>query len=138
MTIRWHILASLFSLLLVPCAVAGDSAHGPVGESPPGQPDPAGPAEPQGVTVTPSGRVNLHVADEALSTVLRLLSIRGERNIITTPEVQGRVTADLYEVTFEEALQAVLVANQCGYRIEGNFIYVYTNEQLAEMMVALA
>ena len=46
------------------------------------------------------------------------------------------MTADLYEVTFEEALEAILLANQCGYRVQGSFIYVYTNEELAQLTAA--
>lgn len=100
------------------------------------------PAEPgvddlQGeVRVSPVGTVEMHVADLPLSTVLQMLSLQGRRNIIATPAVQGMVTADLYEVTFDEALEAILVANQCGYRVRGNFIYVYTNEELAWLAAA--
>lgn len=88
------------------------------------------------IAVTDRGRVRMHVADMPLSSVLHLLSLEGQRNIIASPRVQGRVTANLYDVTFEEALQAVLVANGAGFRVVGNFIYVYTTEELAEMEAA--
>ena len=47
--------------------------------------------------------------------------------------VAGSVTADLYGVDFYEALDAILHANGFGYRERGNFIYVYTAEEAAQM-----
>ncbi len=82
------------------------------------------------VAVGSSGLVELHVADMSLSTALRMLSVQSRRNIIATPAVQGTVTTDLYQVPFERALKAVLAANNCDYREQGEFIYVYTNDEL--------
>ncbi|MBI4716257.1 MAG: hypothetical protein HY763_00470 [Planctomycetes bacterium] len=90
------------------------------------------------VRVSDRGRVQLHVADLPLAEVLKLLSVHGKRNIIASPEVKGSVTANLYDVTFEEALDAVLIPNGAGYRSSGNFIYVYTLAQLAEMAARAA
>ena len=88
------------------------------------------------VAVTDDGRVNLHVMDLPLSKVLRLLSVKSRRNIIASPKVKGTVTANLYGVTIDEALHAILVANGAGHRQVGNFIYVYTIEELEEMTAA--
>ena len=88
------------------------------------------------VAVTPRGTVELHVADLPLATVLQMLSLESKRNIVASPKVQGKVTANLYDVTFEEALQAVLAANNAGFRQAGNFIYVYTADELAELAAA--
>ena len=88
------------------------------------------------VAVTPRGTIELHVADLPLATVLQMLSLETKRNIVSSPKVQGKVTANLYNATFDEALQAVLVANNAGFRQAGNFIYVYTNEELAELTAA--
>ena len=85
------------------------------------------------VVVSEVGTVELHVADLPLSTVLRLLSLEGQRNIIASPKVTGTVTADLYGVTFDEALNAILMSNGAGYRKIGNFIYVHTEQELREM-----
>ena len=81
-----------------------------------------------GVSVTKRGGVELHVADMPLADVLQLLSLEGKRNIIASPNVTGSVTANLYDVTFDEALGAILTANGAGYRKIGHFTYVYTNE----------
>ncbi len=88
------------------------------------------------VSVTPRGTVELHVADLPLATVLQMLSLESKRNIVASPKVQGKVTANLYDVTFEDALQAVLVPNNAGFRQAGNFIYVYTNDELASLSAA--
>jgi type IV pilus assembly protein PilQ len=85
------------------------------------------------VSVTQRGTIELHVADLPLSTVLQMLSLETKRNIVASPKVQGKVTANLYNATFDEALQAVLVSNNAGFRQVGNFIYIYTNDELAEL-----
>lgn len=96
------------------------------------------PANAPQVTVTDRGTVEMHVANLPVSTVLQLLSLEGQRNIIASPNVKGTVTANLYGATFEEALDAILVMNDAGYRRTGNFIYVYTNAELAQLTAAAA
>jgi type IV pilus assembly protein PilQ len=76
------------------------------------------------------------VNNEDLTRVLQLLSMQSERNIVASPEVTAQVTADLYGVTFYEALDAILHVNGLGYIEKGNFIYVYTAEQLAAIEAA--
>jgi len=85
------------------------------------------------VTVNGRGRVELHVAEMPLSDVLQMLSLKGQRNIIASPNVKGTVTADLYGATFEQALDAILLANGAGYRTVGDFIYVHTKAELREI-----
>ncbi|MBU0716763.1 MAG: hypothetical protein KJ749_00810 [Planctomycetes bacterium] len=88
------------------------------------------------ISTSKAGTVEMHVAGLPLSTVLETLSVQSHRNIVATPGVTGTVTANLYNVTFEEALRAVLAANGAGY-LEGNgFIYVYTNAELAGIIAA--
>ncbi len=74
--------------------------------------------------------VDLHVVDEDLADVLQLLSIQSQRNIVASKNVAANVTATLYGVTFYEALDAILHVNGFGYVEEGNFIYVYTAEEI--------
>ncbi len=97
------------------------------------QPSPLTEAE---VEVSTAGTVTLNVVDLPLSTVLRVLSLETNRNIIATPAVDGMVTASLHDVTFEEALDAILLSNQAAYRSVGKFIYVYTQEELAEIIAS--
>ncbi len=90
------------------------------------------------VQVSEQGTVQMHVNNAPLTTVLRMLSVQSRRNIVATSAVQGSVTASLFNVSLEEALDAVLLANNAGYRVAGNFVYVYTNEQLAQLSAAEA
>lgn len=103
--------------------------------------DEARPAAPTQLTeaevdVSPAGTVTLNVVELPLATVLRVLSLETNRNIITTPSVAGTVTASLHNVTFEEALDAILLANNATYRAEGKFIYVYTKQELADLIAS--
>lgn len=85
------------------------------------------------VNVSDAGLVEIHVNDANLGEVLRMLSAQLERNIMASKEVRGTVTANLYDVTVKEALDAILQANGCGYREKGNVIYVYTAKELQEI-----
>lgn len=65
-----------------------------------------------------------------LKKALNMLQQMYQKNIVPTEKVNlnAIVTAShLYDVTFEEALQAVLGSNK--YEVKGNFIKVYTNEE---------
>jgi len=71
----------------------------------------------------------IHFRDASLRQVFQLLSSEGQKNIVATKEVTGKVTADLYGVTFQEALDAVVKSAGYVYEVDGNFIYVMTVEQ---------
>ena len=80
--------------------------------------------------------VEMHVKDEDLGNVLAMLSMQSQRNIIASQSVSASVTANLYGVTFYEALDSILHANGFGYVENGNFIYVYTLEEIQEIEAA--
>ncbi len=82
---------------------------------------------------TDSDTFNINARNTDLRSMLQMLSAQGRRNIVATREVEGEVTADLYSVTFKEALEAVLRSTGFVHRKEGNFIYVYTPQQLEEI-----
>jgi type IV pilus assembly protein PilQ len=88
------------------------------------------------VNMSESGTVDLAVQDTDLGQVLEMLSIQGHKNIIASPSVKATVSANLYDVTFYEALDAILTLNGFSYYEEGNFIYVMTQEELVEMQKA--
>ncbi|MEQ8770003.1 MAG: hypothetical protein RIB60_05790 [Phycisphaerales bacterium] len=88
------------------------------------------------VSVSEYDLVDLHVNNEDLGRVLQLLSIQSQRNIVASNNVEASVTADLYGVSFYEALDAILHVNGFGYIERGNFIYVYTREELAAIQEA--
>ncbi|RKY11688.1 MAG: hypothetical protein DRP52_05565, partial [Planctomycetota bacterium] len=71
--------------------------------------------------------------DMTLKKALKQLSVQFQKNIVPSEKVNidGRITVrDLYEVTFEEALEAVLGSNK--YEFKGNFIKVYTDEEFMQ------
>ncbi len=88
------------------------------------------PATTQGVKVSEFMTVDIFVQDEDLANVLQMLSLQSKRNIVASRDVNARVTANLYGVTFYEALDAILHVNGYGYVERGNFVYVYTLEEL--------
>ena len=52
---------------------------------------------------------------------------------MATKGVSGTVTANLYDVTLPQALDAILASNGLVYRERANFIYVYTPAELAAL-----
>jgi len=90
----------------------------------------------QFVHVGVDDRVTMHVSDLPLADALRTLTEPTRRNIILAKGVEGTVTASLYDVTFEEALQAMLVSNGLIYRMEGDFIFVYPEEDSVKLDLA--
>src|SRR5437868_4924782 len=87
----------------------------------------------QEVSVSDAGTVEIHVNDANLVEVLRMMSLQSQKNIIASKDVRGTVTANLYDVTVREALDAILHANGYAYREKGSFIYVYTAKEIAEI-----
>ena len=95
----------------------------------------AGP-ESASIAITRPGTFEIHVQGADLRGVLQLLSTQGKRNIIATKDVRGTVTADLYGVTFDQALKAILASSGFDYIEEDGFIYVYTAKQKAAVIAA--
>jgi type II secretory pathway component HofQ len=62
-----------------------------------------------------------------------MLSISAQKNIIVSKNVTGKVTMNLWGVTFYEALDALLHANGFAYVEKGSFIYVYTLDELEKL-----
>jgi len=85
------------------------------------------------VNVSNAGTVEIHVNDANLIEVLRMLSLQSQKNIIASKDVKGTITANLYDVTVREALDALLATNGYAYRERGNFIYVYSAKEILDM-----
>ena len=66
--------------------------------------------------------------DMPIKDALRMLAQMYQKNIVPSASVDGIVTVtNLYDVTFEEAMQAILGTHK--YEVKGNFIKVYTNDE---------
>ncbi|HSV16076.1 MAG TPA: secretin and TonB N-terminal domain-containing protein [Tepidisphaeraceae bacterium] len=76
-------------------------------------------------------QVNMSGMD--INTALHFLSLQTKRNIIASKNVSGTVTVNLYDVTFAQALEAILRPNGFDYIEKGNFIYVYTDKEIDEI-----
>jgi len=104
-------------------------------------PAPATQAAPRGtdlstpeVKVDVSGKVErLRLNDTDVSSALHLISEQFKKNIIASKNVKGTVTVDLYNVTFNEALDAMGKSNGFDYIEKGNFVYVYTVEEISDI-----
>jgi type IV pilus assembly protein PilQ len=119
------------------CATLALPAHAQSVDVPVIEDEPATePGAEEEVSVTDYGTVDLAVQDTDLAQILQMLSIQSKKNIITSKSVSATVTANLYDVTLYEALDAILRVNGYGYVEEGNFIYVYTQSELDEMEMA--
>jgi type IV pilus assembly protein PilQ len=96
------------------------------------QPTTVRPASEQIIRVSKGDRVTVHVADLPIAEAMRMLSEPSRRNIILADGVKGTVTASMYGVDFDSALKAMLVSNSLGYRTDGDFIFVYPQEEMAK------
>lgn len=138
---------------VAPCKAQSLSSMAAEGSTPPSSPARPAPAAQPGAAdaktseeTGPTGEakvaiddnmiVEMHVKDEDLGNVLAMLSMQSQRNIIASQSVSATVTANLYGVTFYEALDSILHANGFGYVENGNFIYVYTLEEIETIEAA--
>ncbi len=88
------------------------------------------------VTPQAGGTFDVAFQDLDVRRALRILSTQTRKNIVTTKEVTGNVTAILYGVTFHEALNAVLHSGGFVYEEEGNSVYVMTSKQMEELIAS--
>jgi type IV pilus assembly protein PilQ len=71
--------------------------------------------------------------DMRIQDALQFLAARYQKNIVPSSKVDGMVTVtNLYNVTFEQALSAILGSN-FKYEQEGDFIKVYTADEFKKL-----
>jgi len=77
-------------------------------------------------------RVSISVRDTSIQEVLELLSRKDQVNILIGKNVTGNVSVNLYEVTLEEAINAIAIAS--GYVVEhSNGTYMILDRKDAGM-----
>ncbi|MBU0617757.1 MAG: secretin and TonB N-terminal domain-containing protein, partial [Planctomycetes bacterium] len=94
-------------------------------------PPPAEPLDSQSVSATEGGLLEVHVRDTEIATVLEMLSYQSRSNIVTTKSVKGTISANLYGLTLEQALDAILTPNGYAYRRAENTTFVGTPQEVA-------
>jgi type IV pilus assembly protein PilQ len=78
--------------------------------------------------------MTLHLTNVDIRDFLNLIHELSGRNIVVDSNVRGRVTAIMNDVTWEQALAAVLKANHLAGTVEGN-IYRVTTEKTAPLEI---
>ncbi|MBV8779988.1 MAG: type II secretion system protein GspD [Phycisphaerae bacterium] len=96
---------------------------------------PAAPTTAPGMRSNSDGTFTLNITRDAdLVETLRMIGYQAQKSIIPSRQVHGTLPAlDLYNVTVHEALDAILKINGFAYRENGNFIYVYSDKEIADM-----
>jgi len=82
------------------------------------------------------GNITLDFKDADIQSVLRILSEKGNVNIVSGKEVEGSVTMRLSDVPWQKALEVVLKTYGYGYEKEGNIITVTPMDKLTEQKKA--
>ncbi len=98
------------------------------------------PAEAAGpkVVMNDSGTFSIQINSGVdLLQVLRMIANQAQISIIPGKDVKGTVPAmDLYNVSVYEALDAILQTNGMHWKKQGNFIYVYTQQDWDKLIKA--
>ena len=81
---------------------------------PPDEPDPA-----------PGDRFTMNVKDMELAELLQMIGTRYRVSIVCSADVAGRVSVNFYDVTLEEALDAILTVNNLTFTRRGKVIHIH-------------
>lgn len=119
----WIVAVLAMCGMILPATYAAEETPAPAAEAVQEEtPVPAEPLAPQSLQ-TISFKKDMPIKD-----ALRMLAQMYQKNIVPSAKVDGMVTVtNLYDVTFEEALQSILGTHK--YEMKGNFVRVYTNEE---------
>ena len=80
-------------------------------------------------------KITLDLKDADIRNVIRMLSHKGNVNIVAGEEVKGTVSLLLQNVGWEQALQTILDVSGYAYEREGNLIKVMTAEKMKKIKV---
>ena len=68
--------------------------------------------------------ISLHLKDNDIRDVLRTISNLTSLNMVIDPQVNGKVTIDLEEVPWDQALELILRVNDLSYQFDGNVMRI--------------
>jgi type II secretory pathway component GspD/PulD (secretin) len=95
-------------------------------------PAPVAPSVPAAAApVPPNGVIDIDLRDAEISDVLEAVAKMAAINIVTDPDVKGKITVRLKGVTLENALRLILEPSGLAYTTIGNTIVVGKPEHLA-------
>ena len=92
-----------------------------------------GPAMDETVFPGLATRISLDLRGMDIVEVLKFLSSKGNFNIVTGSDVQGRATLTLTDVTVRDALDIVLVSNGLAVERRGNILYVLSGQTFEQL-----
>lgn len=72
--------------------------------------------------------ISVEYKDADLGSVLRSLALTYRLNLLTGPDIKGKVTINLQEITVQKALEAILKANGLLYEMRDGVIYVTSGD----------
>ena len=78
-------------------------------------------------------RLSLDLRGMDVIEVLKFLATKGNLNVVTSPEVQGRATLVLSDVSVRDAMDIVLVSNGLAVERRGTILYILS-EQVYETL----
>jgi len=117
-------------------AAVSQKASTPAVKSEPVALAPESEAVPAPVAVAPAPQatgedtISLDFKDAEIGSVLRVLSMKSNVNIVTGPEVAGLITVRLDNVPWEKALEVILRTYDYVYERDGNIIRVTTRDKM--------
>ncbi|MEI8175974.1 MAG: secretin N-terminal domain-containing protein [Candidatus Omnitrophota bacterium] len=78
-------------------------------------------------------KISLDLRDMNIVDVLKFLAIKGDFNILTSKNIEGRVTLLLNSVSIKDALEIILIANDLAYIQKTGIVYVQTAAEYLAM-----
>jgi type IV pilus assembly protein PilQ len=76
--------------------------------------------------------ISLHLKENDIRDVLRTISNLTGLNIVIDPDVGGKVTIDLEEVPWDQALELILKVNGLSYQLDGNVMRIGATRKLQD------
>lgn len=71
----------------------------------------------------------LELRDMNLADTLKFLAQKGNLNIIASKGVEGKASLFLKDVSIKDALDIIVLANNLGYEMRGDILYVMTEDE---------
>ncbi len=73
--------------------------------------------------------ITLDVREMNVVDVLKFFALKGDFNLVTSSQVQGRVTLYLKNVKIKDALDITLISNGLAYHVERDIIHVISDKE---------